>query len=91
MAASTDTDELTTSAYTLVASSSVAGVVQHKRGNLVRIHVGSSLPSADTEDYVTIGSSGNLPSAFSWNGFTSGDNVYARADFGTALVSTVAA
>jgi len=91
MAASTDTDELTAAAYTLVATDSVSGVVQHKRGSMVRIHVGSSLPDADTVDYIRIGSIGNLPSAFSWNGFTTGDDVYARAEEGTALVSTVAA
>ncbi len=91
MAASTDTDALTTSAYTLVATDSVSGVVQHKGGSNVRIHVGSSLPSADTDDYLLIGSMGNLPSAFSWNGFTTGDDVYARADRDTATVTTVAA
>jgi hypothetical protein len=91
MAASTDTDSLTTAAYTQVATDSVSGVVQHRGGSLVRIHVGSSLPDVATEDFIIIGSQGNLPTAFSWSGFTTGDDVYARADSGTALVSTVAA
>lgn len=91
MAASTDRDNLTTSAYTEVAASSVTGVVQHMGGSLVRIHVGTALPSADTEDYLLIGAFGDLPRRFEWQGFTTGDNVYARADTGTSVTVTVAA
>lgn len=91
MAASTDSDSLTSAAYTLLATDSASGVVQHISGGVVRIHVGSSLPSADTADYLLIGSNGHLPSAFSWAGLTTGDDVYGRAHEGAALVSTVAA
>jgi hypothetical protein len=90
MAASTDTDALTITAYTLVATDAAAGMVQHMGGSKVRIHVGTSLPDAATVDYVLIGSEGDLPRTFSWTGYGSGDDVYARADLGTAIVSTVA-
>lgn len=90
MAASTDSDALTTT-YTQLATDSVAGLVQHMAGSPVRIHVGSSAPSDSTADYVLIGGNGQLPMAFSWSGFTTGDDVYGRAHEGTALVSTVAA
>lgn len=88
MAASTDNDALTTAAYTQIAAAAVTGITQHMGGDLVRIHVGTSLPSADTADYLLIGSVGDLPRTFTWSGFTTGDNVYARAHNGTASVST---
>lgn len=91
MAASTDSDSLTTAAYTQLAADSVAGLVQHISGSPVRIHVGSAAPDASTTDYVLIGGNGHLPLCFSWSGFTTGDDVYGRAHEGTALVSTVAA
>jgi hypothetical protein len=90
MAASTDHDSLTTS-YTQLAADSASGLVQYMSGKNVRIHVGSSTPSDATTDYILIGGNGKLPLAFSWAGLTTGDDVYARADEGTATVVTVAA
>ena len=79
MAASTDSDTLSSTAYTEIAADAVSGVVQVRSHGLVRIHVGTSLPSASTDDYVLIGPEGNLSPNFAWSGFTTGDNVYARA------------
>lgn len=91
MAASTDTDALTADAWVLLATDSVSGVVQHKGGGMVRINVGSASPTLETDEYLLIGSIGNLPSAFTWSGFTTGDDVYGRAHREDATVTTVAA
>jgi len=91
MAASTTRTALTTSAYTALATSSISGVIQHMGGSMVRIHVGSSLPAAGVDTYILIGSIGDLFRSFSWNGFTTGDIVYGRADTDTSIVTTIVA
>lgn len=90
MAAATNAFALTET-YTAVATSVVSGVVQYMGGTspMVRIHCGTGAPADGTANYLLIGATGDLFRSFSWNNFTTGDNVYARADRGTANVTVV--
>ena len=89
MAAATTATSLTSSAYSVLATSIAQGLIQHRGGGMVRIHVGSSLPAADTNNYLLIGTIGDLFRSFSWSGFTTGDIVYGRADDTAATVVSV--
>lgn len=89
MAATTTSTNLTNAAYSVLSTSIASGVIAHRGGGMVRIHCGTTLPAADSNNYLLIGSIGDLFRTFSWSGFTTGDIVYGRAHDTPATVVSV--
>jgi len=85
--ASTTRTALTADAYVALASGSASVMVQHILGAGVRIHVGTALPAAESDDYVVIGLGEDLSRNISLASLAETDNVYARA--GTSEGSVV--
>jgi hypothetical protein len=76
---------LTTAAYAALGTTQTAVGAFVKRGQMVRLYVGASAPSASTADYIPLlgpmdGSSGPAYFSFADFGVGAGDEVYARAE-----------
>ncbi len=79
MAASTAAYTVTTSAYTALSAGEAAVMLMAmNQGGVkggIRLHLGTALPAADTEDWFPVESMKN----FAFEGLSSTENVYARA------------
>jgi hypothetical protein len=85
MAAQTLSIAAVTTAYSLATSGQGNVLLQVHGSEKVRVHVGSSLPAADTDDWFALPINKSLP----LDGLSSADNVYVRADSKPTTVQVV--
>lgn len=84
--ASTTRYTLNDSAYTLVADGLENVAIQLLTAGAVRVHVGTSLPAAGTDDFVPM-----VDQPISFSGLAGTDKVYARAGDGSSVDIVVVA